>query len=259
MKTPLKRYASQYESPDAPQDLSYVVKPFALVFLMWVAFWLDQKYMLNWHQFGLFPRTWHGLTGIVASPLLHGSLKHLANNSLPIMALGMGLYYFYPRIAFKVVVSSWLLSGLAVWIIGRSNFHIGASGLVYALAGFLFLSGLLRRQSRLLALSLLVVFIYGSLVWGVLPIEEKISWEGHLTGGIVGLLVALYYRRYSPALAKKYSWEAEVEEEEDYEDWGWRLAEPSEAKEQDLERYKKREESTGPPRIVYVYKKDNEA
>ena len=164
--------------------------------------------MLDLYRFGIFPRHFDGLLGVVASPLLHGSLMHISNNTLPILALGMGLFFFYPRIASTVVIVSWISSGLAVWLIGRESYHIGASSLIYALAGFIFLSGVLRRQGNLLALSLLVVFLYGGLIWGIFPMKENVSWEAHLAGGVSGFVLALYFRHIGPA-QRRYSWELE--------------------------------------------------
>ena len=176
-----------------------------------MVFWLDQRFMLDLYRFGILPRHIEGLFGVVASPVLHGSLTHISNNTLPLMALGAGIYFFYPRIAAVVIVTSWIASGLVVWIIGRESYHIGASGLIYALAGFIFLSGLLRRQGNLLALSLLVVFLYGGLVWGVFPIKENVSWEAHIAGAASGFALAIHFRNFGPR-RKKYSWEIEEEE-----------------------------------------------
>lgn len=164
--------------------------------------------MLDLYRFGIFPRHFDGLLGVVASPLLHGSLMHISNNTLPIMALGMGLFFFYPRIASSVVIVSWVSSGLVVWLFGRESYHIGASSLIYALAGFIFLSGILRRQGNLLALSLLVVFLYGGLIWGIFPLKESISWEAHLAGGVSGFALALFFRHEGP-VKRRYSWELE--------------------------------------------------
>lgn len=195
---------------DQSFDLSFFLKPFYFILLIWFVFWLDMRFMLDLYQFGILPRHFSGLVGIVSAPLLHGSLMHLTNNTLPLLALGTGLFYFYPRIALPVVLYSWLSSGITVWIIGRESYHIGASGLIYALAGFIFLSGILRKQSNLLALSLLVVFLYGSLVWGILPVQETVSWEAHLAGASCGFALALYYRKTGPR-RRRYSWELEEE------------------------------------------------
>ena len=210
---------SAYDEPIDQESvgLSFLLKPFYLVLSIWIIFWLDQKFALDLFKFGIYPRSLTGFLGILFTPLIHGNLAHLSNNTLPILVLGGSLYYFYPRIAGKVVLISWLVSGFVVWLIGRDSYHIGASGLIYALAGFIFLSGILRRQPQLLALSLLVVFLYGSLVWGVLPIEETVSWEAHLAGGVSGLTLALVYRDVGPR-RKLYSWDLEEAEDIEVED-----------------------------------------
>lgn len=195
---------------------NYLFWPFYFVLIMWFVFWADSRYMLDLYRFGVFPGKAEGLLGIFTSPLIHGSLMHLVNNTFPILALGAGLFYFYPKIAWKVIAVSWISSGLITWFIGRESYHIGASGLIYSLAGFIFLCGILRKQPRLLALSLLVVFFYGSLVWGILPIEETVSWEAHLGGAVSGFALAVIYRKSPPReMEKKYSWELEEEEEDD--------------------------------------------
>ena len=192
------------------RGLGFVMTPFLFVVFIWFVFWLDQRFMLDLYRFGILPRHFDGLFGVVASPLLHGSLTHISNNTLPILALGMGLFFFYPRIASTVVIVSWVSSGLAVWLIGRESYHIGASSLIYALAGFVFLSGILRRQGNLLALSLLVVFLYGGLIWGIFPMKENISWEAHLAGGVSGFALALFFRHEGP-VRRRYSWELKPE------------------------------------------------
>ncbi len=196
---------------------SYIYTPFYFIVLIWFVFWLDNRFSLDLYTHGIYPLHFKGLQGIIFTPLIHGNLTHLANNTIPLIVLGAGLYYFYPRIANTVALISWGSSGLVVWLIGRESFHIGASGLIYALAGFIFLSGVLRRQANLLALSLLVVFLYGSLVWGLFPIEETISWEAHLAGFMSGFALAIYYRKTGPQ-RRTYSWELEEEENEEVEE-----------------------------------------
>jgi membrane associated rhomboid family serine protease len=163
-------------------------------------------------RFGVLPRNLMGLSGILTYPLIHGDWKHLLNNSVAIFVLGTMVYHFYREFAGRALLWMLLLSGLWLWIGGRPNYHIGASGMVYALFGFLFLSGILRRHVKLMALSLLVVFLYGSLVWGIFPMEEHISWEGHLFGLMAGLGVALAYRGRGAQRAS-YSWDVHGDEE----------------------------------------------
>lgn len=167
-------------------------------------------------QFGVFPRKLSGLIGILTYPFIHSDWKHLINNSSAILVLGTMLYYFYRPVATKTLLWVYLMSGVWLWIGGRPNFHIGASGIVYALFGFLFFSGLFRKHLKLMALSMLVVFLYGSLVWGIFPVDHQISYEGHLFGLLAGIVVAIVYRKQGPQ-RPKYSWE--LVDEEEVPDW----------------------------------------
>jgi membrane associated rhomboid family serine protease len=157
-----------------------------------------------------------GLKGIIFSPFIHGSLKHLFNNSIPLLLLSMALFYFYRNISKQVIFYGIIITGLLTWLIGRPSYHIGASGLVYVLASFLFFKGIFSKYFRLVALSLSVVFVYGSLIWGLFPGKMGMSWEGHLSGFIVGFVLALAYR--TNILPKpKYEWEMENYKEDDDE------------------------------------------
>ena len=191
--------AYTYRQYPVVRGFGFLLKPLYLVLAMWVVFWLDANYAFDFYMLGIFPREAEGLKGILLSPFVHGNLSHLGNNTPPMIVLGMALYYFYPRVADRVLLLTWISSGILVWLVGRDSYHIGASGLIYGLAGFIFLSGVLRKNASLLALSLVVAFMYGSLVWGVLPIEERISWEAHLAGGLSGFVWALAYRKVVPA------------------------------------------------------------
>lgn len=162
------------------------------------------------NHLGVYPREVEGILGIFSSVFIHGSWEHLFNNSIPLLLLGTALFYFYKSLAPRITFNSILYTGILLWLGGRPSFHIGASGLVYALASFLFFSGFIRKHKNLMALSMCVVFLYGSLVWGIFPNQERISWEGHLFGAINGLFWALYYREEGPQ-RKKYSWELEEE------------------------------------------------
>lgn len=173
--------------------------PALAVVLLWIAFAFDRVYHLDLYRFGVLPRVGKGLLGIVVSPFVHDDLEHLFNNSAPIMVLGWLLVYFYPKAAGRVVLASWMLGGLWVWLTARDSYHIGASGIIYGMAAFLFFSGLLRRRIALMGVSLIVVFLYGSMVWGVLPIQPRISWESHLFGAVAGVVMAWFYRHVPPA------------------------------------------------------------
>lgn len=188
--------------------------PVAFVLLIWVVFWIEVRFGMNFNHLGVYPRTPAGLKGVLFSPLIHGSLKHLFNNSVPLLVLGMSLFYFYRAISWKVLMWGILLSGLLTWAIGRPSYHIGASGIIYVLASFLFFKGIFSRYYRLVALSLIVVFLYGGMLWYVTPVDPQISWEGHLSGLIAGLVLALVYKKQIAA-APKYEWEKEDYDEED--------------------------------------------
>lgn len=181
--------------------------------------WLIQ--LLNWgldlelQRFGVRPRQLAGLPGILLAPLLHGSFAHLAANSLPLLVLGTGMLYLYPSSAFKVIPAVYLGPGVAVWLFARGSVHVGASGLVYGLVSYIFVAGVLRRDRRAIAASLLVSFLYGSLAWGVLPIEPGVSWETHLAAALIGLVLAVALRRLDVPPRKRYAWEDETDEYED--------------------------------------------
>ncbi len=187
--------------------------PALFVGLLWgIHLWAYQA-GVSLNEYGVFPRKWEGLVGILTGPLVHGSWNHLIDNSVPLLVLGWAMFYFYRPIAFPVFFWTYLMSGAWVWVSARPSWHIGASGLVYGFVAFLFLSGILRKHVKLMAISLLVIFLYGSLFWGLLPVVPRISWEGHLWGTIAGVILALYYRREGPQ-RPLYEWEKEELEEE---------------------------------------------
>ena len=195
--------------------------PGAFVVLLWLIklteIWLNRDF----GSAGIYPLESRGLTGIILGPMVHGDMQHLMANSVPILILGTGIFYFYRPIALRVIIFIWLTSGMMLWIGGREGYHIGASGLIYGFAAFLFVSGIIRKNIRLMSISLLVVFLYGGMIWGVLPVDPNVSWEGHLFGGITGIVVAFFYKDQGPQ-RKKYEWEIEEEMEElglDYYDW----------------------------------------
>ena len=192
-----------------------LIYPLGLTILMWVIFWYEIKFDYNFNEYGVYPRTLDGLKGVLFSPFIHSSLKHLFNNSIPLLLLSMATLYFYRKIGLKVILLGLLCSGILTWLIGRSSYHIGASGLVYVLASFLFFKGIFSKYYRLIAVSLGVVFLYGSLIWGLFPIKEQISWEGHLSGFIVGFLLSVVFKTYDLPQTK-YTWKSkEYNEDED--------------------------------------------
>jgi len=188
--------------------------PAVFVLLLWMVKIIEQTAGLSLVEFGIFPRHVNGLQGILFSPFIHSDFSHLISNSLPFFILGFMLIYFYRRISYRIFFLLYVLSGISTWIMGREAWHIGASGVVYALAAFHFVSGIIRSDVRLLTLSAIVVFLYGGLVWGLLPIRPEISWEGHLSGAIFGVLLAFYYRKYI-VRREKFDWEDEPDDDEE--------------------------------------------
>ena len=179
-----------------------------LIIIIWSVKLFEVVFGYGFTQYGVLPRNFNGLIGILFSPLIHSDVNHLLSNSLPVIILCILIFNFYSQIAKKIFIYLYFISGLWLWCIGRESFHIGASGLIYAMASFLFFSGILRKNSQLSAVALLVIFIYGGLFWGLFPIYQNVSWEGHLTGFIAGALVAFIYRKEGPK-RKKYNWEIE--------------------------------------------------
>ncbi len=197
-------WTAQMEATDPPDHgrrrlITAIIPPALMVAVLWIVFAFDHVFGLDLYRHGVLPRRIEGLWGIVISPFVHGSWDHLISNSAPILILGWLLVYFYPRAAWRVVLACWAMGGLWVWTTARDSYHIGASGIIYGLAAFLFFSGVFRKRVALMAVSLIVVFLYGSMVWGVLPLRDEVSFESHLFGAIAGVLMAWFYRKVPPA------------------------------------------------------------
>ncbi|MBT8254063.1 MAG: rhomboid family intramembrane serine protease [Flavobacteriaceae bacterium] len=188
--------------------------PILFVLIIWVVYWFEFRFGYDFNDWGVYPRTLEGLRGIVFSPFIHSDMEHLYHNTIPLFVLSAALFYFYHKISWKIVIYGILLSGLLTWFIGRPANHIGASGLIYVLMSFTLFKGVFSKHFRLIALSLVVIFLYGSMIWYVFPVKEQMSWEGHLSGLIVGFVFALYFRK-SIAKPKRYEWEDENYNEED--------------------------------------------
>jgi membrane associated rhomboid family serine protease len=203
--------------------LSMII-PGIFIFFMWLVKIIEVLFHIDFSHFGIFPLTSNGLKGIILSPFIHADFKHLFNNSLPLFLLSVALFYFYSEVALKVFIWTFFSTGLLVWIAGREAWHIGASGLVYGLASFLFFSGIIRRYYRLIALSLLIVFLYGSMVWGLFPgIYKNVSWESHMLGFFSGLVLSIWYRREGPQ-RPEHEWLEEEDEERQKEEERRRLS-----------------------------------
>lgn len=182
----------------AQSKLFYSSLRFALSILivMWVIHAFQSLLDIPLYQYGgLYPRTTFGLKGVIMSPWLHGSWGHLMSNSAPLLVLLLMILFFYRKVSNQAIFLIYILTGLAVWVFGRPVFHIGASGVVYGLVSFVFWSGLFIKNVRSVVLALIVAVLYSGMFLGILPNEEGISWESHLIGGIVGILVAYFLRK----------------------------------------------------------------
>ena len=177
---------------------SIFILPALFILVLFFVEWTEHTYGIRFAKYGVLPRTLEGLKGVLLSPFIHSDWKHLTNNALPLFVLTATLGFFYKGIAKEVFLWSWFISGLWLWAIGRPSFHIGASGLLYALASFLFFSGFIRKHTKLMSISMFVVFLYGGMVWGIFPMKKHISWEGHLAGALAGLILAYWFKDNGP-------------------------------------------------------------
>src|SRR5664280_2168904 len=220
----MSKHSSELEKEGAfyrKKLLLSMIIPGIFVFLMLLVKIVELLFEIDLSRFGIYPLTVQGLPGILFSPFIHADFHHLFNNSLPLFFLSIALFYFYSEVAVRVFIWTYFITGLLVWIAGREAWHIGASGLVYGLASFLFFSGIIRRYFRLIALSLLIVFLYGSMVWGLFPgVYKNVSWESHMLGFFSGVVLAVLYRNQGPQ-QPVYEWMAgETEENEEGENGG---------------------------------------
>ena len=252
----MKRFEIMRTQTHFESHLRNAIPPALFVMIiMWLVYWSDYLFVYDFHKLGVMPKTSDGLKGIFFMPWIHshGDIRHLLNNSIPTFLLLTLLFYSYREIALRVFLFSWFVTGILLWIFANNNgaYHIGMSGVIYSLAAFLFTSGVLRKYLPLQALSLFIVFIYGSMIWGIFPAEQHVSWEGHLSGMLVGIFLAFYYRKLGPQ-RPKYQYEIEKElgiEPPDLEGQYWeqvRLAE---------EQQKLKEEEEKSIRINYEIKK----
>jgi len=194
--------------------------PAVLGLIMILTFIVERGMDWDFHTAGVYPRRIENIWGVFTIIFIHADWSHLANNVVSFVLLSGFLYYFYTQIATKVLVISYLSSGLILWLIGRESWHIGASGLIYALAFFLFFSGIIRKHIPLIAISFIVAFVYGSMIWHIFPwqIQDPISWEGHLGGGIIGTFLSIWFRNAGPQKPEK-NWDDEDDNNDEQLDY----------------------------------------
>jgi membrane associated rhomboid family serine protease len=214
------------EKPASEQEKTLILRslvwPAVFVAVLWLVKSIEMLTGSSFSQYGMGPKSLIGLRGIITYPFLHKDLSHLFSNSVPLIFLGTALFYYYRDVSRSIFLQLFLISGFWLWVIGaEGSIHIGASGLVYGLAAFHITSGIIKRNKRLLAFALVVIFLYGSMVWGVFPDffpHRNISWEGHLMGMVAGIVLAFYHRRHGPQRDRyQYEWD-ELEEDDDEED-----------------------------------------
>jgi len=193
----------------------YIVISF--IFLLWAVKAFEIAADTSLSNLGVLPRTLRGSLGIFTGPLVHGDVIHLLSNSLPILLLGILLFYFYHKIAVEIFIWIYLVSGFWVWLLARDAYHIGASGIVYGMASFLFFSGIFRKSRQLMTVSAIIIFLYGGMIYGVIPnaVDANVSWESHLLGGIIGLFLAFLFRKSLIMVGNIESLEQQTDDSQD--------------------------------------------
>lgn len=208
------------EKHEKKKFINAIFYPVLLVVILAIIHFVQYAFDLNFYQWGIYPKETKGLVGIVTSVFIHGNFNHLFNNAIPLLILGSALFYFYKPVAIKIVVWIVLMGGFWTWVMARESYHIGASGLIYGLFSFLLVSGFIRLNKQLIALSFFVVIVYGSMVWGIFPIKLEISYEAHFWGFVSGITLAIFYRK--EGLQKEVHVWVEDEEEEEEEKQYWK-------------------------------------
>ena len=220
-------FFSYYKKRLTPQEQEVDKRAFRTSFILsgWLTavLWMIKLFEtvtgFDFTRVGIYPLHLKGIPGILFSPFIHLNWSHLIDNTGPFLLLTFSLFYFYRRKATEIYLTIWILSGLFVWLAAREAWHIGASGVIYGLAAFLFFSGIIRNDTRLLTISIIVAFLYGGMVWGILPLKPEVSWEGHLWGSISGIVMAVLFRKEGPGTPNKTVYQ--LPETHDLSDWDY--------------------------------------
>lgn len=202
---------------DVQRIVLAAIIPLFLLFILYILKFLETGMDWDFTKLGVYPMEKRGVFGIFAHPLVHSSFKHLFANTIPFFFLSWCLFYSYRDIAPYIFFTIWIGCGVFTFLIGKPGWHIGASGIIYGLAFFLFFSGLLRKHVPLIAISLLITFLYGGLVWNMFPqfAKETTSWEGHLSGAITGTLCSIAFMKYGPQRPEPFADEEDIDEKEE--------------------------------------------
>jgi len=209
---------ANYDLENKKISFNVFIFPLFISIIMALIKMIELKYGYSLSKYGVLPKDIQSLAGIISAPFIHSSTQHLFNNLIPLFFLLSAMIHFYDKLAYYIYILIHILAGLLLWFIGREVYHIGASGIVYGLATFMFFSGIFRKNIQLLSFSLLITFLYGSMVWGIFPetVKPGISWEAHLSGSIVGFILSIIFLKKGPQ-KKKYEWEDDEENDEDNE------------------------------------------
>jgi membrane associated rhomboid family serine protease len=194
-----------------------IVVGFIFLTVIWIIRLFEWVFNIDLSFLGVYPLKVSGLVGIVTSPLIHADFAHIGANSIPLFVSTAMIWYFYRTVAWQVFGLIWVITGLWVWVFAEQAYHIGASGIIYGYISFLFFSGIIRKNLQLMAVSMIMVFLYGGLFWGFFPDffpNRHISWESHLMGALSGLLIAIFYRKQG-IQRQLYSWEIDPENDDD--------------------------------------------
>jgi membrane associated rhomboid family serine protease len=226
-----------------------------LLAVMWGCFLVEEFLNIRIRNYGMHPRSLEGIAGVFSMTFLHADWKHIAQNSLGLLVMNSMLFYFYRNISFKVLLILIFGSGLLLWLIGRSSNHIGASMLIYGEWAFLLVSGIIRKHPNLRGVALLVALYYGSLIWYIFPVDQKISWEGHLSGFVIGLLCAIALRKQGPP-DKVYQYQLEPELPDD-ENAYWKIPDTTNQRVPDAEPDNQTSAQPTTITVRYHYKESN--